>query len=451
MRRIVLLLIGVWAAPLAAQEPDTTQLPTGVRLGMIYQTLQRPSLALRPFTADEELESMASQVGSILARDLDYSDRFEIFETPPQLESGPVDYEEWDGLGVVYVVSGHLETDANDHTLVRVSLHDVVYGRVREVQAFRLPDPEEEGFRLAAHAVADEVVRWVTGQPGQAASRVAFIRTGADGSYELMLVDSDGENVQRVMTSENMIYSPMWSPDGRRLIYTITLPDGAYHVIERDLASGETRTVLAGPGLRMTPAYSPNGEELALAIENGREVDLFTYNLRDDCCLRRFLGGPRADISPTYSPDGRQLAFMSDRLGQPHIYVVSVESGDPELLSPYVYGEPGYYTSPDWSPETSMVAFHGRSRGQHQIMVADAARPGRTVRQLTDEGVSEDPSWAPDGRHIAFVGVRTGGRGLYVVDSASGRIRPLVLGGYVRMPDWSPALVRASALTVSGE
>lgn len=450
MHRILLFLMLVWATPLFAQEQDTTRLPTGVRLGMIYQTLQRPSLAVRPFTGDEMLEAEALEIGSIIQRDLDYSDRFDIFLTPPQLSTGPVDYAAWDGLGVVYVVSGHVES-GEDGPLVRISLHDVVYGTVRNVQAFRLPEPGAEEFRMAVHAVADEIVRWVTGQPGQAASRIAFVRTSASGAYELMVVDSDGENLRRVAVSEYMIYSPAWSPDGRRIVYTITFPNGEYHVVERDVASGEDRTILAGPGLRMTPTYSPDGEQLALAVENGREVDLFLYNLRDACCLRRLLGGPWADISPTFSPDGRRLAFMSDRLGQPHIYVVSIDGGEPELLSPYVYGEPGYYTSPDWSPETSLVAFHGRSRGQHQIMVADAARPGRTVQQVTEEGVSEDPSWAPDGRHIAFSGVRAGGRGLYVIDAVSGRTRPLVLGGRVRMPDWSPALIRASALTVRGE
>lgn len=142
---------------------------------------------------------------------------------------------------------------------------------------------------------------------------------------------------------------------------------------------------------------------------------------------------------------------MSDRLGQPHIYVMPADGGEAELLSPYTYGEPGYYTSPDWSPETSLVAFHGRSRGQFQIMVADAASPGATVRQLTEEGRSEDPSWAPDGRHVVFRGVRATGEGLYVLDAASGRTRPLVLGGRVRLPDWSPTLLSASALTVRDE
>jgi TolB protein len=144
------------------------------------------------------------------------------------------------------------------------------------------------------------------------------------------------------------------------------------------------------------------------------------------------------------------MAFNSDRLGQPHIYVMPAGGGDTELISPFVYGEPGYYTSPDWSPTGSLVAFHGRSRGNFQIMVADADAPAALVRQVTADGVSEDPSWAPDGRHVVFSGRRDSGRGLYVIDSSTGRLRSLVLGGDLLVPDWSPTLVRASALALAG-
>jgi TolB protein len=84
-------------------------------------------------------------------------------------------------------------------------------------------------------------------------------------------------------------------------------------------------------------------------------------------------------------------------------------------------------------------------------MVLDASRPGGTVQQLTREGQSEDPSWAPDGRHLVFAGTRTAGTGIYVIDIATGRTRPLVLGGRLRLPDWSPALQRATGQMAGGD
>lgn len=446
--RLSLLLLLVLATPLAAQQ-DTTRLPTGVRLGMIYQTLRRPSLAVRAFTSAGDAE-LAAQVGEIIRRDLDYSDRFEMFEVPPQLASGPVDYATWNGLNVVYVLDGAVEPLEDGNHLLRLTLHDVVYGVVKEIQAFRIPPPTDPDHRMAVHAAADEVVRWATGQPGTAASRIVFVSQAPDGSRDLMVVDSDGENLRRIARVDGVLMSPSWSPDGRRVVYAVGRDDGSWDVIELDLESGTERRVSTRRGLNTTPVYSPDGERIMLAVENGRDLDLFEVELATGQS-RMVRGGPGADLSPTYSPDGRQIAFNSDRIGQPHIYVMPVRGGEAVLLSPYTYGEPGHYAAPDWSPETSFVAFHGRSRGQHQIMVADAARPGSTVQQITQEGRNEDPSWAPDGRHIVFLSVRPSGSGLYVIDAASGRTRPLVLGGRFRTPDWSPALKRASALTVRGE
>jgi TolB protein len=452
MRRILLFFMLVLAAPLEAQQQDTSRIPTGVRLGMIYQPLKRPTLAVRPFSGEAERAALAEQVGEIVRRDLDYSDRFEIFETPPQLRTGPVEYATWNNLGVVYVVTGSLEPLENGH-LLRLALHDVVYGTVRQIQAFALPEAGDENFRLAVHAAADEVVRWATGQPGMAASRIVFVRRGRDGGSELMVVDSDGENLRRIASGSRAMMSPVWSPDGSRIAYSVEQDDASWHLVERVLATGEVRTISSRAVISMTPAYSPDGRRLAFAVTGDRSnAEIYDYDVQQRCCLRLVRGGPGEDISPTYSPDGRRLAFMSDRLGQPHIYVMSAEGGEATLLSPYVYGEVGYYTSPDWSPESSLVAFHGRSRGgRFQLMIADAAKPGSTVQQITEEGTSEDPSWAPDGRHIVFKGVRSTGYGLYVIDTATGRTRPLVLGSDARVPDWSPALLRASALTVRGE
>ncbi|HEX7119944.1 MAG TPA: hypothetical protein VF212_14220 [Longimicrobiales bacterium] len=448
MHRFSLLFLLVFATPLAAQQ-DTTRLPTGVRLGMIYQTLRRPALAVRAFTGTAN-PAAAGQIGDIVRRDLDYSDRFEMFDVPPQLSSGPVDYVAWNGLNVVYVLDGAVEPLEDDGLLLRLTLHDVVYGNVKQIQAFRLPPPSAPGHRMAVHAAADEVVRWITGQPGMAASRILFFRNSAGGGRDLMVVDSDGENVRRIAHVDGLLMSPVWAPDGRRVAYTVGRADGSWDVIERELETGRERNLATRRGLHATPAYAPDGQRLMLAIENGSGLDIFELDVATGR-TRLVRGGPGADMSPTYSTDGRLIAFNSDRIGQPHIYVMSADGGDATLLSPYTYGEPGHYAAPDWSPETSFVTFHGRSRGQHQIMVADASKPGSTVQQLTDEGRNEDPSWAPDGRHIVFLGTRSTGYGLYVIDAVSGRTRPLVLGGRYRMPDWSPALVRASALTVRGE
>lgn len=451
MRYLLALIFVLGAAlPLSAQQ-DTTRLPTGVRLGLIYQTLKRPSLAIRPIEGAFEVSGVAEQVDGIIRRDLDYSDRFEIFAVPPQFREGPIDYDAWNSLGLVYLVTGSVEAVEGGYGL-RVAVHDVVYGKVHQEQYFTLPITTSPDFRLSVHAVADEIVRWITGQPGHAASRIAFVRHNADGTKDLMVVDSDGENLRVVTSEPEGLVSPTWSPDGRKIAFSVMREDKSWVVVEHELESGRSRVVTSRASTNITPAYSPDGRRLALSSVNGRGLNLYDYNIAEGCCLRLLRSGPSADISPSYSPDGSRIVFVSDRLGRPHIYEMSADGGDAKLLSPYVYGEPGSFYSPEWAPQGTLIAFHGAlGRQRYQLMVLDAARPGSNVQQITSEGQSEDPSWAPDSRHLVFAGRRAAGTGIYVIDIATGRTRPLVLGGRLRLPSWSPALKRAIGRRVDGE
>jgi len=438
LRRILTagLVLGA-AAPAAAQQRDTTKLPPGVELATRYTKLGRPLIAVRPFSGAVTMD-LALQVAGVIRNDLLLSDRFEIASPPSSLEAGPVDYAVWNSLNIVYLVTGDLVEDLAGGSRLDITLHDVVYGNIVQQRGFDLPAAASPDFRLAIHAVSDEIVRWLTRQPGMAATRVAFIRRngGDEGTYDLMVVDADGENLRRLVGSPDILYSPTWSPDGRRLMYMVKTETGS-RLVERDMASGRTRTVYTSPTLVFTPAYAPDGAHIAFALDVGTGAEVHSYDLSQECCLARLTRTRADNLSPTYSPDGRRMAFQSNRTGRQHIYVMDADGNGPTILSPL--GTSVEYAAPDWSPTSDEVVFHGQSRGTFQLMLADASRPGAQIQQLTSVGRNEDPSWAPDGRHIVFTGVAAGAVGLYVIDTKTGQIRRLA-SGTLRLAEWSPSL-----------
>jgi TolB protein len=443
---VVLAALG----PVSVSAQD--QIP-GVSLGLVYTGSYVPALAIQPFMGSFGGSALAPQVETIVGGDLRNSDRFEVLD---QLPSGfvgdQVDYSLWDRLGAVWLVTGSVE-GAGDGYVLLLELHDVVYGEVRQRGRFRLPDPGNSDFRMAVHRASDEIVRWATGDPGMAATRIAFtmrsFKAGPDGNdmayNEIYVIDSDGENLRKVTDFQDALESPTWSPDGTRLAYT-SWKSGYPRIYEMDLVTGREKMLppVRGAGDYITPAYAPDGHTIAFSVLGSDERSgIFTYDLGADCCLAYLSGGNWYDFSPTYSPDGRWMAFNTQRFGeaQPQVMVMPAQGGPQETLSPYEYGAGGYFTSPDWSPSGDLVAFHGRiERGRYHILVADLANDGRILRQLTVEGNNEDPSWAPDGRHIVFVGERSYGYGLFVVDATSGKLRALLSGRRVGVPDWSPPL-----------
>lgn len=52
------------------------------------------------------------------------------------------------------------------------------------------------------------------------------------------------------------------------------------------------------------------------------------------------------DAGPTWSPDGKRIAFVSDRDGNPEIYVMAAEGSDVRRLT----NNPAVDASPSWWP-----------------------------------------------------------------------------------------------------
>lgn len=409
----------LFALPASAQQDSIV-----VRLQGTYQTERSPGFVVLPIAGGAGAEIVA-----ILRQDLQFSDRFEMAEATGYRAGQPVDLEAWSQRGADWVLEGSLSG-----TTLRLSLYDAVYGQKKGEGTFSVPAAGSRAFRMAVHAASDAVVRWATGEPGMAASRIAYVVQGR-GSKEIYVVDSDGENATRITSDGSITLSPSWSPDGGRIAYT-SFRSGAPLLYERNLGTGADRLLSDRGGINITPSYAPDGRTVAFGTTVGGHTEIATVG--PDGLRQHTRGRGYENLSPSFSPDGRRVAFVSDRLGQPQIYVMPL-GGEPRLISEY--GNRGYSTSPDWSPAGPVIAYHTRINGRMQIVAVDA--DGGRPRVLTNGNQNEDPSWAPDGRHLVFSSPDRDGGGLFVLDTVTGRIRPLLRGRGFGLPDWSPALMRA--------
>jgi TolB protein len=179
------------------------------------------------------------------------------------------------------------------------------------------------------------------------------------------------------------------------------------------------------------PAWSPDGSKLAFMSNRDGNPEIYVIN-RDGSGLRRITNHPNADVTPTWSPTGTQIAFTSDRGGTPQVYIVNVDGTGLLRIS-----QESYCDRATWSPAPlNEIAYTSRTGGGYEIRIFDFGK--RESRAITDGiGSNESPAFAPNGRHLAFVSDRTGRPNVYTIARDGTDLRQITKAGSNKFPNWS--------------
>lgn len=245
-------------------------------------------------------------------------------------------------------------------------------------------------------ALSDDLIYSITGKPGLATSRIAFV-SNQSGSKQIYLCDADGGNIQQVTRHRHGAVSPVLSPDASLLAFT-SYRSGFPIVILMDLGGGMERVVTDTPGSNFGAAFAPDNRHLALVMCFLGNPEIFVTDLATNSagCITESIGVPS---SPAWSPDGGRLAFSSDEGGGPQLYIAdfgSEKSGGGVERWPTGYR---FVTDPAWSPDGDQIAFTARAGGGW--LVAVKPHPSGPVRVI--QRGARHPSWSPNGRYLIYV------------------------------------------------
>jgi len=205
---------------------------------------------------------------------------------------------------------------------------------------------------------------------------------------------------------------------------------------------GQTRPLETADLFRLTGVsditVSPDGTKVAFVVtrmdssENSYKSDIELVDVASGR-LKRLTTHPASDTSPRWSPEGTRLAFVSERGGDPQIWVIDIGGGEATKLT----SAEGGATDPVWSPDGKMIAylsrvdpdvktpaiekkgdvtiirrlkyrFRGRYWDGKRSHIFLVSSEGGESRQLTFGDFDDsDPQWSPDSKSIAFVSNRT--------------------------------------------
>ena len=391
---------------------------------------QQIPIAVVPFG---NAASAKENISEIIAADLKRSGLFRVLETRgmANLPTTPaqIKYAEWTALQAQALTVGNVEAVAGGRLKVSFQLMDALKQTQLAGMDYQIAPSQA---RVTAHKIADIIYQKLTGEPGAFASRIAYI-TKLGKRYALQVADADGANPQTVVSSNEPIISPAWSPDGTKLAY-VSFEKKKPIVFVQSLTSGSREMVANYKGNNSAPTWSPDGSKLAIVLTYGANSQIYTIDASGGG-LKQVTKSNAIDTEPAFSRDGNWIYFSSDRGGRPQIYRVAAGGGDASRVT----FEGAYNVSPRFSPDGKSLVYIRNDGGKFRVAMQDLAS-GQT--QILSEGSQdESPSFAPNGRVILYA-TKLGGRGSLAAVSSDGKVRQRLSEsrGDVREPAWGPLL-----------
>ncbi len=143
-------------------------------------------------------------------------------------------------------------------------------------------------------------------------------------ALEIYVMNANGSNVKRLTTNAAFDGDPVFSPDGRKIIYS-SQQDGNEEIYEVDLA-GKSHNLTRSAGLDRFPNFTPNGRIVFVSDRSGN-AEIYIMDA-DGKNLAQLTQNPAADTDPVVSPDGKRLIFSSTRTNTLDIYSMPLDGSE---------------------------------------------------------------------------------------------------------------------------
>jgi TolB protein len=387
-----------------------------------------------PMTQDDGSKALAAEFDAALQYDLAACGLFQVLDRKSFLAdakegvtAASINFTNWQNVGADALVKTQLSV-AGDQLKGDLRLFTVGSGRedFKASGSVSAKDP-----RKLAHVLANALYKHFTKETGPFETKIGWVKRTAQGK-DVYLSDWDGRNAAAI-ASGGINLLPFVLADGKSVAFTTYRRNKPEIFVAS--AGGQPRELVASGRMATGIAYSPDGRRIAYSLADGESAQIWVANV-DGSAPRQVTSTPYfINTSPTWSPDGKRLAFVSNRGGSPQIYLMPSDGGEAKRLT----FQGNYNQTPDWSPRGDLIAFTARDERNAFDLFTVNVDSGKVNRLTQDQGNNEEPSFSPNGRLVLFTSTRSGSQQLYVMtaDGNNQTALPVEKGQY-STPDWGP-------------
>jgi Tol biopolymer transport system component/predicted Ser/Thr protein kinase len=210
-----------------------------------------------------------------------------------------------------------------------------------------------------------------------------------------LLVWVDQKGTEQPVTNLQFPFSAArLSPDGQRIAYFAQR--GGYHIWVYDLSRG-TNSLVTAEEEALWPIWSPDGKRLLFASQKTPVANLFWQPYDGSSSMERLIESEYPQLPSSWSSDGKSVALVEARPDTGFdIAILDVDSGK---LTPFLNSQFSE-AYPEFSPDGRWMAYTSNESTRGEVYVRQFPGPGMKY-QISNEGGSA-PLWARDGKQLFY-------------------------------------------------
>ncbi len=218
---------------------------------------------------------------------------------------------------------------------------------------------------------------------------------GAAAMSQLLWLDRNGKQVGTVVGPPGAFSNPGLSPDGRRMAIDQTDSDGRHqNVWIHELANNALTRLTFNPGLNQDPVWSPDGKRIVYTSSQKINFRLYQKSADGSGSEEQVadLGVPQQGPWD-WSRDGKYLLVRKDT----ELWYMSAADGQ---LKPFLQGQSSVRNA-QFSPAGRWVAYSSNETGNWEVYVSSF--PIATSKWQVSRGGGEEPRWRRDGKELFYL------------------------------------------------
>jgi Tol biopolymer transport system component/DNA-binding winged helix-turn-helix (wHTH) protein len=236
-----------------------------------------------------------------------------------------------------------------------------------------------------------------------ASSGVLVHRRGVAQFAQLTWLDRRGQRVGTLGGAFDAYdYPARISPDGSKIVMTRHGADNT-DIWVHDLSRDVTQRLTSDPAPDESPVWSPDGKKLVFSSSRGGHFDLYQIGSSGDGGPQLLYASSENKYASSWSADGRFILFSTEK--RDGIWVLPLEGAGKHTAVSFLQSQANE-RSGVFSPDSRWIAYVSDESGQPEVYVQRFSLPGSSSpggpKVLISRSGGTSPHWRADGKEIFY-------------------------------------------------